>query len=118
MKFTSVDEYIASFPEDVCKVLEQVRAEIRAVAPQVREKISYNIAAFEVDGMNLIYLAGWKRHISLYPIPSGDDAFNARVTPYVDGKGTLKFPLDKPLPLDLIREIVQVKLTDISKQVL
>jgi len=115
MKFISVDEYIASFPEEARKVLEQVRATIRTVAPQAREKISYNMAAFELDGVNLIYFAGWKRHISLYPIPSGDEAFNTRIAPYIDGKGTLKFPLDKPLPFDLIRGIVEAKLADISK---
>ena len=115
MKFTSVDEYIASFPEEVRKVLEEVRATIRTVAPQAREKISYNMAAFELDGMNLIYFAGWKRHISLYPIPSGDESFNTRIAPYIDGKGTLKFPLDKPLPFDLIRGIVEATPTRRSR---
>ena len=108
--FASVDEYIGTFPKDIQKILEEVRRTIKAAAPDAREKISYQIAAFELNGKNLIHFAGWKNHISMYPIPSGSDAFNKKVSKYAAGKGTLQFPLDKPLPLKLITEIVTLRI--------
>jgi uncharacterized protein YdhG (YjbR/CyaY superfamily) len=110
--FASVDEYIGTFPKDIQKILEEVRRTIKAAAPDAREKISYQIAAFELNGKNLIHFAGWKNHISMYPIPSGSDAFNKKVSKYAAGKGTLQFPLDKPLPLKLITEIVKLRIED------
>ena len=115
--FTSIDEYIATFPEETQKRLEQVRAAIHAAVPEAREKISYQIGAFELNGKNLIGFAGWKNHISIYPIPSGSAAFNKEVSKYADGKGTLKFPLDKPLPLKLIGKIVKYRVADNLKKV-
>ena len=108
----SVDEYIASLPEETRKVLKKVRAAIKAAAPGARQKISYQIGAFELNGKNLIGFAGWKNHVSMYPIPSGSAAFNRQVAQYVDGKGTLKFPLDKPLPLKLISQVVKYRIAD------
>ena len=110
--FTSVDEYIGTFPEDVQKILEEIRTTIKTIVPDAREKISYQIAAFELNGKNLIAFAGWKKHVSLYPIPSGTDAFNKEVAQYADGKGTIKFSLDKPLPLKLIGGIVKYRVAD------
>jgi uncharacterized protein YdhG (YjbR/CyaY superfamily) len=110
--FTSIDEYIATFPEETQKKLEEVRSIIKAAAPEAREKISYQIGAFELNGKNLIGFAGWKNHISIYPIPAGSEAFNKEVSKYAAGKGTLKFPLDKPLPLKLIGRIVKYRLAD------
>lgn len=112
IKFTSMDEYITSFPKETQKALEEVRALIKSVAPDVRENISYQIAAFEVNGKNFIHIAGWKKHISIYPIHSGTDTFNKEIAKYADGKGTLKFPLDEPLPLKLIEKSIKYKLTD------
>jgi uncharacterized protein YdhG (YjbR/CyaY superfamily) len=110
MKFTTVDEYISSFPEDVQKMLEEIRGTIKAAAPDAKEKISYQIACFELHGRNLIHFAGWKKHVSLYPIPAGSDAFERQIKPYVDGRGTLKFPIDEPLPVKLIERIVKLHL--------
>ena len=110
--FTSIDEYIGTFPKETQKMLEEVRRTIKAAAPDAREKISYQIAAFEVNGRNLIHFAGWKTHIGIYPIPSGSEAFNKEVSKYSDGKGTLKFQLDKPMPLKLISRIVKLRLAD------
>ena len=115
--FTSMDEYIASFPEETQKMLEELRATIKAAAPDAREKISYQIAAFELNGRNLIHFAGWKHHVSIYPIPSGTEAFNKEVSRYADGKGTLKFQLDKPLPLKLINKIVKFRVAENLKNV-
>jgi uncharacterized protein YdhG (YjbR/CyaY superfamily) len=115
--FTSVDEYIATFPEATQKLLQAVRATIQAAAPEAREKISYQIGAFELNGKNLIGFAGWKNHILIYPIPSGTKAFNKEVSKYADGKGTLKFPLDEPLPLKLISRIVKFRVAENLKRV-
>ena len=110
--FSSVDEYIRTFPMEVRKRLEAVRETVKAVIPDAKEKISYQIGAFELNGKNLIGFAGWKNHVSMYPIPSGTEAFNEEISKYADGKGTIKFPLDKPLPLKLIRQIVKFRVAD------
>ena len=114
--FTSMDEYIASFPEDVQKILEELRRTIQAAAPEAEETISYNIPTFTLNGKYLIYFAGWKNHISIYPIPTGSEAFNKQVSKYVEGKGTLKFPLNKPIPLTLITKMVKLKVTENLKR--
>jgi uncharacterized protein YdhG (YjbR/CyaY superfamily) len=109
--FTSVDEYIAACPEETHERLQAIRTEIKRIAPTAKEKISYQIAAFELNGKNLIHFAGWKKHISLYPIPAGDEAFEEEISKYVDGKGTVKFPLDEPMPMKLITKILKLHLT-------
>jgi uncharacterized protein YdhG (YjbR/CyaY superfamily) len=106
--FTSIDEYIATCPPQSQERLQQVRDTVKRLVPAASEKISYQIAAFELNGRNLIYFAGWKSHISIYPIPPGDETFNEEIAEYVDGKGTLKFPLDKPLPLRLLKKIIKL----------
>jgi len=116
MKFTTVDEYISSFPEDVQKMLEEIRGMIKAAAPGAKEKISYQIAAFELNGKNLIHFAGWKKHISLYPIPAGDEAFEEEASKYADGKGTMKFPLDEPMPIKLVNKVIMLHLAANKKQ--
>jgi uncharacterized protein YdhG (YjbR/CyaY superfamily) len=105
--FATVDEYIASFPPDVQRTLEAVRAAIRAAVPGTAERISYGIPTFTLEGRYVVYFSGWKRHVSVYPIPDVDaDAELARQTaPYQSGKGTLKFPLDEPMPLELIAAV-------------
>ncbi len=115
--FKSIDEYFATFPKDVQKIMEQLRRTIKAAAPGAKEKISYQIAAFELNGRNLIHYAAWKNHIAMYPVLSGSEAFNKEVSQYVDGKGTLKFPLDKPLPSKLITEIVKFRVAENLKRI-
>lgn len=110
--FASMDEYIATFPEDVQKILKKVRSTIKSAAPRAEEKISYGIPTFTMNGKYLIYFAGWKNHISIYPIPVGDAAFRKEVEPYVSGKGTLKFPLDKPIPYKLITQMVKLQIAE------
>ena len=104
----TIDEYIATFPTSTQQILRDVRATIRAAAPDADEKISYGMPTFTMNGKYLIYFAGWKNHISIYPIPAGNEEFNARIAPYISGNGTLKFPLDKPIPLELVAEIVRL----------
>lgn len=103
--FESVDAYIASFPPDVQKVLEEVRAAIRAAVPGTEERISYGIPTFTLDGNYVVYFSGWKAHVSVYPIPKVDDQLARELKPFMAGKGTLKFPLSKPMPLDLIARV-------------
>lgn len=103
-KPASVDAYIASFPADVQPLLEQARAAIHAAAPGLGETISYGLPTFTRDGRYVVYLAGWKRHLSVYPIP-GDPELAPELAPYREAKGTLRFPLDRPIPFELIGRV-------------
>ena len=109
--FTTVDDYIESFPVATQEVLKKVRETIKKVAPDsVTETISYEIPTFKLNGKYLVYFAGWKEHIAIYPIPPGDDKFQKAIAPYRSGKGTLKFPLSQPIPYGLIEQVVQAHL--------
>ncbi len=100
--FATVDEYVSSFPEPVRRALQSVRDRIRQTVPDAEERISYGIAGFRLDGKMLLYIAGWTSHVSMYPIPDVDDELGAKVDRYWAGKGTLKFPISEPMPLDLV----------------
>jgi len=110
--FQSIDEYIAACPEQSQSYMQKIRETIQAVAPDAKEKISYQIACFELKGKNLVHFAGWQHHVSMYPTPDGTEAFNKAIAKYAGGKGTTKFPLDEPLPLKLIRQIVKFRVAD------
>ncbi len=114
--FQSIDEYIAACPPESQAYLKQIRKLIRTLVPDAKERISYQIAAFERNGKNLIHFAGWKKHVSLYPVPAGSDAFERQIAKYAGGKGTVKFPLDEPLPLKLIERVVKLHLAVNKKQ--
>jgi uncharacterized protein YdhG (YjbR/CyaY superfamily) len=105
----NIDEYIASSPAQVRPVLEKIRSTIRAAAPDAEEVISYRMPAFKQDGI-LIYFAVFKTHIGVYPPVSGDSSLEKALAPYARPKGNLKFPLDQPIPYDLIKRIVQLRL--------
>jgi len=107
-RFTTVDEYISSFPPDVQGALQAVRQTMRAAAPETEETISYDIPTLTLDGRYVVYFAGWKHHISVYPVPALEGKLGRDLEPYVAGKGTLKFPLDKPIPFDLIERVVGI----------
>ena len=110
--FTSIDEYIAACPEQSQSYMQKIREMIETIAPDAKEKISYQIACFELNGKNLVHFAGWKNHVSMYPTPEGTDTFNKAIAKYAGGKGTTKFPLDEPLPLKLIGQIVKFRVAD------
>jgi uncharacterized protein YdhG (YjbR/CyaY superfamily) len=115
MKPANVDAYIATFPKDVQALLRKVRGTIRKAAPKAREVISYNIPAYRQNNM-LIYFAGFKRHIGLYPPVRGDAVLERAAAPYAGQKGNLQFPHDEPLPLTLISRIVRHKVKqDLAK---
>ncbi len=103
-----IDEYIARFPADVRVILERVRTTIRTAAPEAKETISYQMPAFKQHGI-LVYFAGWQKHIGLYPPVSGDKALEKAVARYAGPKGNLQFPLDQPIPYDLIERIVRLR---------
>jgi uncharacterized protein YdhG (YjbR/CyaY superfamily) len=106
----TIDAYIATFPKGVQSQLQKVRRAIAKAAPGAEETISYRIPTFKVNGRYLIYFAGFKSHIGLYPVHADGAGFSAAMARYASGKATLKFPLDEPLPLDLIAQVVQEKL--------
>lgn len=104
-RFSTIDEYIDTFPESTRKILQEVRATIRAAAPQAEEKISYQMPTFFLNG-NLVHFAAFKNHIGFYPAPQGIEEFKDELSQYKGAKGSVQFPIDKPMPLDLIRRIV------------
>ena len=108
----SIDEYISGFPENVQEMLEKLRAAIKKAAPGAEETISYAIPAFKLKGRMLIYFAGYKNHIGLYPAPRGKEAFKDDFAGYKGGKGTTQFPLNEPLPLPLIIKIVKFRVKE------
>jgi uncharacterized protein YdhG (YjbR/CyaY superfamily) len=101
----NVDEYIDAFPGPVQEMLRQVRAAIHEAVPEAGEKISYGIPTATLDGKYLVYFAGWKNHISVYPVPAGDASLAADLAPYLTAKSTLKFPLNQEIPLALIKRV-------------
>lgn len=105
----SMDEYISGFPRKTQQALEELRALIKASAPAATETISYAIPTFDLNGKHLVHFAGYERHVGLYPAPSGLEAFKEDLKPYKQGKGSVQFPLDQPLPTDLIRRIVEFR---------
>src|SRR6202047_1616911 len=107
-KAKDIDGYISQFPADVQAILQQVRTTISSAAPEAKETISYLMPAFKLHGI-LVYFAAWKTHIGLYPPISGDKALEGAVARYAGPKGNLQFPLDEPIPYDLIERIVKLR---------
>lgn len=103
---TTIDDYIRTFPKDIQAILEQVRQAIRKAAPEATETISYGIPTFDLEGKHLVFFAGWKHHISVYPLPAGDSTFRQKIAPYKRVKSTIQLPLNKPIPYDLVTELV------------
>lgn len=112
----NTDEYISSFPQATQKILQQIRATIKKTAPKAEEAISYGIPVFNLNGTYLIYFAGFKNHVSIYPAPRGKDEFKKILSAYKGGKGTVQFPLDKPIPFNLITKIVKFRMKENSSK--
>lgn len=108
----NVDEYIASFPEDVQKILTRIRKIILKHAPEAEESITYKMPSYKIFGKTLIYFAGFKNHIGLYATPSGHSEFSNELEKYKHGKGSVQFPINKPIPYDLIRQIVKFRVAE------
>ena len=104
----TIDAYIADFPKAVQQILQKVRATIKTAAPDAKETIKYGIPTFTLNG-NLVHFGGYKEHIGFYPAPAGIAEFKKELAPYASGKGTIRFPLDKPIPFALITRIVKFR---------
>jgi len=113
--FTSIDEYVSTFPEGIQKILQELRATIKAAAPEAQEKISYNMPTFALNG-NLVHFAALKNHIGLYPTSGGIEAFKDEFSGYESTKGAVRFPIDHPLPLELISRIVKFRVAENLKK--
>lgn len=108
---TIIDEYIAGFPPDVQAILQKIRATIHKAAPQAEETISYQMPTFVLHG-NLVHFAAFKNHIGFYPVPSGIEAFKKELSAYKGAKGSVQFPLDRPIPYGLISKIVKFRVKE------
>ena len=111
VRFNSIDEYIATFPAEIQKILGELRETIKAAAPEAEEKISYQMPTFALKG-NLVHFAAYKNHIGFYPTPSGIEAFKDELSVYEGAKGSIRFPIEKPLPLELIKKIVKFRVAE------
>jgi len=109
--YSTIDEYIKTFPMEMQKKLQEIRKTIHESAPEATEAISYQMPTFKLNG-NLVHFAAYEHHIGFYPIPPGMEAFKEVLSHYKTGKGSVQFPLDQPLPLDLIRRIVEFRVNE------
>ena len=110
----TVDNYIKSFPENVQELLKQIRTIIKENAPEAEESFAYQMPAYKTNGQPLIYFAGFKKHIGFYATPTGHAKFEKELSKYKQGKGSVQFPLDKPMPLNLITRIVKFRVEENS----
>lgn len=115
-KFKTIDEYVRTFPKDVQTILENMRQTIRKAAPEAVETISYQMPTFKLNGRGLVYFAAFTNHVGFYPIPSGIKAFEKDLSPYKQGKGSVQFPLDQPVPFDLVTKIVKFRAKEILEK--
>ena len=107
----SIDEYIANFPEDIQDILERIRRIVHEIAPGAQEKISYQMPTFTLHG-NLVHFAAFQKHIGFYPTPSGTEKFKKEIASYKAAKGSIQFPLDRPIPYELITKIVKFRVQE------
>jgi len=113
--FSDINAYISEFPEEIRVILKQIRKTIQQTAPEAKEAIKYGMPTFVLNG-NLVHFAAFKNHIGFYPAPSGIDAFIDELVVYRTGKGTLQFPLGKPIPFDLISKVVKFRVEENMKK--
>jgi len=113
---TTISAYIASFPKETQEILEQVRETIQKAAPDATEAIKYAIPTFMLNGKNLVHFAGFKTHIGFYATPTGHEAFREELSRYKQGKGSVQFPVDEPIPLELISRIVKFRVEEHVKK--
>jgi uncharacterized protein YdhG (YjbR/CyaY superfamily) len=112
----NIDTYIQDFPKNVQKILKQIRLTIQKVAPKAEITIGYGIPTFKLNGKNLVHFAAWKNHIGFYATPSGNKAFKKELSEYKGAKGSVQFPLDKPIPYDLISKITLFRVKEVLKK--
>jgi uncharacterized protein YdhG (YjbR/CyaY superfamily) len=115
-EFATIDEYIASFPPDIQEKLQGIRGVIRNAVPGAEEAIRYGMPTFRLDGHNLAHFAAFKDHLSFFPTPSGVEKFQKELSSYALSKGTIRFPPDKPVPLDLVERIARFRAEETRKK--
>ena len=115
IKHKNIDDYINSFPEEIQNILTKIRTSIKEIIPEASEKISYGIPTFYLNG-NLVHFAAYKNHIGFYATPTGHSEFEAELSVYKQGKGSVQFPLDKPIPYKLIERIVKFRVIENNKK--
>ena len=115
-QFATIDAYLAAFPPDVQEKLQGIRAVIRRAAPDAEEAIRYGIPTFRQNGSNLVHFAAFKDHLSFFPTASGVAEFQKELSPYHLSKGTIQFPLDKPVPYDLVERIVRFRVAESTRK--
>lgn len=111
-----ITSYIKTFPKDIQVILEKIRSTIQTAAPEAEEAISYGMPTFKLNGKNLVHFAAWKSHIGFYATPSGNTAFKKELSVYKGAKGSVQFPLDEPMPYDLIKKIVLFRVKEVQKK--
>lgn len=115
--YRTIDEYVRAFPPATQAILRRMRQIIREAAPEATETISYQMPTFKLNGRNLVHFAAWEKHIGFYPQPSGTAAFQKELSPYKGAKGSVQFPLDEPIPFDLVKKIVVFRVKeDLSRK--
>jgi uncharacterized protein YdhG (YjbR/CyaY superfamily) len=111
-RYITIDEYISGFPAGVREILERMRTVIREVAPDAEEAIRYGMPTFRLAGRNLVHFAAFTHHVGFYPTPSAIEKFKRELSPYKQGKGSVRFPLDKPVPFELVKKIVKFRIAE------
>lgn len=112
----TIDEYVRSFPPEVREILEKMRAVIHEAAPRAEEAIRYGMPTFRLRGRNLVHFAAFQHHVGFYPIPSGIEAFKEELSVYKQGKGSVQFPLDQPIPYDLVKRITLFRVDEVENE--
>lgn len=113
---TTVDEYISSLPAELQSIMRQIRAVIQKAAPKATETISYGMPTYKLNGKPVVYFAAFKSHIGLYATPQGHEAFEKELSKYKQGKGSVQFPLDEPMPLKLIERMVKFRVQQVMEK--
>lgn len=111
----TIDAYIKEFPDTVQVILRKIRDVIHAAIPEANETISYGMPTFKYKDKPVVYFGGWREHVGFYATPSGNDAFRKELSPYQGAKGSVKFPLDQPMPYELIEKVARYRLAEVKK---
>lgn len=112
VKFSTVEAYLASFPAETQKILQELRTLVKTLAPEAEEHISYNMPAFRARGRDFFHFSAWEKHLGIYPLPAGDETFQLEIAPYRSGKSSLHFSLSQPLPRPLMEKIIRFRLAE------
>ncbi len=114
-EYKSITEYIESFPKEIQETLQKMRKTIKEVMPDAEEAIKYGLPTFRLNNKNVVHFAAFQKHFGFYPAPSGIEEFKKELEPYIAGKGTIQFPIHKPIPYDLIKKVTAFRMKEVLK---